>query len=125
MPSGKRPDALRALEEAKRTSMARSEAATQETPAVDETLSIEEAFVQLVINCYASGVRVAMGVMPDGMAIFIRLAFPTASKDSHAGLVAFVVSDDPQVVLCKAVAALEAPPKPPWWKPDRFASERS
>ena len=110
------------LQEARRQAMARAELEAAEAPELpvvdmDET----ECFVSLVIAMYASKLRLGMGVMPDGMAIFIRLSMPAESTDPHAGLVSFVVSDDTAGVLRKAVQALEAPPKPPWWKPDQFA----
>lgn len=118
----KQPDALKALQEARRTAMARAEAEAQEAPELPEVdLDEAECFVRLVIHMYASQLKLGMGVLPDGMAVFIRLTFPTKSQDPHAGLVAFVVSDDTSSVLRKAVQALEAPPKPPWWKPDQFA----
>jgi len=88
---------------------------------VDEELDEAECFVRLVIAMYAYKLRVGMGVMPDGMAVFLRLSVPSEAKDPHAGMVSFVVSDDTLGVLRKAVSALEASPKPPYWKPDQFA----
>jgi hypothetical protein len=118
----KEPDALKALQQARRDAMARAELAATESNALPEVdLDETECFVRLVIAMYASGVRLGMGVMPDGMAIFIRLSVPTESVDPHSGMVSFVVSDDTAAVLRKAVQALEAPAKPPWWKPDQYA----
>ena len=71
---------------------------------------------------YTSGVGVGLGVMPDGMAIWIRLRVPEKSKDPRAGQVAFVAHNDPEVVWQKAVQALESSVTSNWWKPDRFAS---
>jgi hypothetical protein len=121
-----KPDALKALQEARRTAMARAEEQeAAKPPPIDETLTEAECFVRLVIAMYAYQLRVGMGVMPDGMAIFIRLSVPAESKDPHAGMVSFVVSDDTAAVLLKAVQALEAQPKPPFWKPDQFAQSRN
>jgi len=121
---GRQPDALKALQEARRTAMARAEAEAKEAPELPEIdLDEAECFVRLVIHMFASQLKVGMGVMPDGMAIFVRLSVPTKSQDPHAGCVAFAVSDDTLSVLRKAVQAMEAPPKPPWWKPDQFAQK--
>ena len=119
---GKAPDALAALQEARKQAMARAaEEEAAKPPVVEEDLDEAECFVRLVIAMYASKLRLGMGVMPDGMAIFIRLSVPAESTDPHAGMVSFVVSDDTAGVLRKAVAALEAQPKLPFWKPDQFA----
>lgn len=122
MTMSKPPDALKALQQARTDAMARAEAEALEKPALPEVdLDESECFVRLVIGMYASQLRLGMGVMPDGMAIWIRLSIPTKSSDPRAGMVSFVVSDDTAAVLRKAVQAMEAPAKPPWWKPDQFA----
>lgn len=84
-----------------------------------------ECFVRLVISMYASQLGLGMGVMPDGMAVWIRLRVPSSSNDPRAGKVAFVVSNDTLSVLQKAVQAMEASPTSNWWKPDRFAANPS
>lgn len=117
-----KPDALKALQQARKDAASRAEKAAAEAPKVDDIdLDEAECFVRLVISMYASQLRLGMGVMPDGMAVFVRLSIPSASTDPRAGMVSFVVSDDTTSVLRKAVSALEAPAKPPWWKPDQFA----
>lgn len=120
----RKPDALRALQVAQNDAKARAEIKATEAPDLpDIDLDEAECFVRLVIGCYASQLRLGMGVMPDGMAIFIRLSVPTESVDPRAGMVSFVISNDPLEVLRKAVQALEAPAKPPWWKADKFARQ--
>lgn len=119
---GGTPDALRALQDARQHAIkAAKEEAAKAPPMPEVDLDEAECFVRLVIAMYASKLRLGMGVMPDGMAIFVRLSFPATVEEPRAGMVAFVVSDDTAAVLRKAVQALEAPPKPPWWKPDQFA----
>jgi hypothetical protein len=118
----RRPDALKALEDARKAAMARAEESAN-AEAEAEALDLDEAecFVRLVIGMYASQLKVGMGVMPDGMAIYIRLSIPKTSSDSRAGMVSFVVSNDTTAVLLKAVSALEASAQSNFWKPDRFA----
>jgi len=110
------------LEKAKKTAQARAKQAALETPKPPEVDDNEAAcFVRLVIEMFTSGMRLGMGVMPDGMAVWIRLSVPSTAESPYAGLVSFVISDDSLSVLRKAVASLEATPRPPYWKPDQFA----
>ena len=112
-------DELRA---AQKTAVARAkEEAAPEEPSDAFSLSIEECYVRIVIAMYTSGIGLGLGVMPDGMALWIRLRVPTKSKDPRAGHVAFVAHNDPAVVWQKAVQALESSVGSNWWKPDRFA----
>lgn len=125
MSKGK-PDALKALEDARRQAIDRAkelEESFPEQPAVD--YSVDECVTQLVIAMYALGLKVGLGVMPDGMAIYVRLSVPSKSVDPRAGMVSFGVHNDPTEVLRKAVLALEASEKSAYWKPDRFANEQS
>lgn len=111
-----------ALQKAREIAKARAEFESQEQAEPAESdLTEAECFVRLVIEMYASKLRVGMGILPDGMAIFIRLTYPTTCSDPHAGMVSFVVSNDTLGVLRKAVQALESAPKPPYWKPDQYA----
>jgi hypothetical protein len=111
-----------ALEAAQKAAAARAkEEAAKTPPPVEVDLDEAECFVQLVIESYSSGMRMGMGTMPDGMAIWMRLSVPSTATSPYAGMVAFLVSDDTLTVLRKAVASLEAPAKPPYWKPDQFA----
>lgn len=110
------------LEAAKAAASARAKEEAAKAPQLSEVdLDAEECLVQLAVESFASGLRMGMGTMPDGMAIWMRLSMPSKASSAYAGLVAFLISDDPLTVLRKAVAALEAPPKPPFWKPDQFA----
>lgn len=93
--------------------------AEPEPPASEE--SIEDCMLRLALYCYSSELKLSMGVMPDGMAIWLRLGFPKASKDERAGMVSFVVSDELQAVLWKAMAALDSSSKSQYWKPDQYA----
>ena len=111
------------LKKAREVAVARGKARVEEDLPTDAfDLSLEECYVRLVIAMFASGVGLGMGVMPDGMAIWIRLRVPTESSDPRAGHVAFVAHSDPTTVFQKAVQALEASAQSNWWKPDRFAS---
>jgi len=122
MADRKQPDALKALEAARRTAMARAEERAQAEPEpTPSEESVEECMLRLALYCYAAELKVGMGVMPDGMAIWLRLGFPKASTDERAGLVSFCVSDTLQAVLWKAMAALDSGPKSQYWKPDQFA----
>jgi hypothetical protein len=111
-----------ALEAAQKAAQTRAQKAELEAPKpVEVDLDEAECFVQLVIESYASGMRMGMGTMPDGMAIWVRLSVPSTATSPYAGMVSFLISDDTLTVLRKAVASLEAPPKFPYWKPDAFA----
>jgi len=85
-------------------------------------LTLEECWIRVVVSMYASGVGLGVGVMPDGMALWIRLRMPAKAKDPRAGMVAFVAHTDPLTVWQKAVQALESSAQSNWWKPDRFAA---
>jgi hypothetical protein len=118
----KQSDALKALQEARKQAMARAAQEAADTPPPpNDDLDEAECFVRLVVAMYASKLKVGMGVLPDGMAVYLRLTMPSESTDERAGMVSFVVSDDTLSVLRKAVQALESAPKPPYWKPDQFA----
>jgi hypothetical protein len=117
-----KPDALSALEMARKASSARAKEAALAAPPepkIDDTL--EDCAVQLVVYMFTYGLKVGMGVMPDGMAIFIRLSMPRGLEDERAGMVAFVVHNDPTEVYRKAILALQASARSAYWKPDRFA----
>jgi len=117
-----KPDALSALEVARKASAARAKEAASAAPPdreIDGTL--EECAVQLIVYMYTYGLKVGMGVMPDGMAIYIRLSMPGGIEDERAGMVAFVVHNDPTEVFRKAIQALLASAKSNYWKTDRFS----
>lgn len=111
------------LRDAQKAAVARAKAEAQSDEPTDAfNLSVEECWIRVVIAMYASGVGVGVGVMPDGMAIWVRLRMPAKAKDPRAGHVAFVAHNDPQVVWQKAVQAMESSVQSSWWKPDRFAN---
>jgi hypothetical protein len=116
------PDALAALQAAQKASQdrAKREKKLDILPPPPD-LDHAEALVQLCIYMYATGCTFGMGTLPDGSGIYGRLRMPGKSDDVHAGMVAFLVSDDPLGVLLKTLAALDAPAKPPYWKPDQYA----
>jgi hypothetical protein len=117
------PDALKALDAARKTAKARAQAEADAAPKQDPSDRDEtECFVHLVIAMYSTGLKMGLGVMPDGMAIYIRLSMPASSADPRAGMVSFVVSQDTKSVLNKAVDALEASEKSQYWKVDRYAT---
>jgi len=110
------------LEAARKAAQKRAQEEAAKAPAVAEVdLDAEECLVQLCVESFASGLKMGMGTMPDGMAIWMRLSVPRKAESPYAGMVSFLISDDPLTVLRKAVASLEAPAKPPYWKPDQFA----
>jgi hypothetical protein len=116
------PDALKALQAAQRgrQDQARKEAA--QAPAAERPdLDHAEALVQLAVSCYAYGITFGMGALPDGSGIYGRVRVPGKSDHPCAGMVAFVVSDDPLTVLLKALAALDSSPRSNFWKPDQYA----
>ncbi len=122
MATSKQPDALRAVEEARRTAMARAEERAQAEPEPKQSEeSVEECMLRLALYCYASELKVGMGVMPDGMAIWVRLGLPKTAADPRAGMVSFCVSDTLQGVLWKAMAALDSSEKSQYWKPDQYS----
>jgi len=112
-----------ALESAAKAAQERARQEALEAPKVAEIdLDEAECFVQLVIESFGSGLKLGMGTLPDSMAIWIRLSVPSTSSSPYAGMVSFLVSDDTLTVLRKAVSALEAAPKLPFWRPDKFAA---
>jgi hypothetical protein len=114
------------LKRARAIAVARAKEAKVEEADTDAfDLSIEECYVRLVVAMFASGCGLGMGVMPDGMALWIRLRMPAESTDPRAGHVAFVAHNDPQTVWQKAVQALESSAQSNWWKPDRYAKPPS
>lgn len=117
------PDALSALQAAQksRQEQARKEAAEAPVQPVDDTLDAVEALVQLAVAAYAYGATFALGALPDGSAVYGRVRMPGKATHPCAGMVAFVVSDDPVQVLRKALAALDSPPTSKFWKPDQYA----
>jgi hypothetical protein len=118
------PDALKALQDARKTAKTRAAEEAAKAPQSDPSDRDEtECFVRLVIAMYSLPLKMGMGVMPDGMAIYIRLSIPKTSSDERSGMVSFLVSDDTKSILNKAVDALEAGPQSRYWKPDRFAQE--
>lgn len=112
------------LAEAKRIAKNRFEveAAAQiaDAPQVDYT--VDECLVLLVIEMFRTGLTVGMGVLSDGMAVYVRLRMPSKADDPRAGQVAFLAGSDAASALTKAVYALEAPANGVYWKPDRFAT---
>ncbi len=117
-------DALKALEDARRQAIERAKELEESFPeptTID--YSTDECVTQLVIAMYALGLKVGMGVMPDGMAIYVRLSVPGKSVDPRAGMVSFVVHNDPTEVLRKAIQALEASAQSNYWKPDQYANK--
>lgn len=118
------PDALSALQAAKKLAVERAKELEASFPEpVQLDLTAEECYVRLVIDMYASGIKLGMGVMPDGMAIWCRISMPSTAKDPRAGMVAFVVHNDPTEVLRKAILAMDASERSNYWKVDRFASQ--
>jgi len=117
------PDALRALQNAQkaRQAQARKEASEQPAASADDSLDAAEALIQLSVECYAHGATFGLGALPDGSGIYGRIRMPGKSEHPCAGMVAFVVSDDPVQVLRKALAALASSPKSNFWKPDQYA----
>src|SRR5258707_7020132 len=108
MSKGK-PDALKALEVARQQAIDRAQELAESFPEPETVdYSVDECITQLVIAMYALGLKMGLGVMPDGMAIYVRLSVPSKSVDPRAGMVSFVVHNDPTEVLRKAVQALEA-----------------
>lgn len=118
------PDALKALEVARKQAQVRAKELEEDFPperSID--LSAEECYVQLVIAMFACGLKLGLGVMPDGMAIWLRLSMPSASVDPRAGMVSFLVHPDPTELLRKGILALEASERSAYWKPDQFAKQ--
>jgi hypothetical protein len=109
-----------AKQQAKKRAEAEAEAAKLDAPQID--YSVEECLVLLQIEMFRTGLTLGMGVLPDGMATYVRLRMPSKADDPRAGQVAFLAGADPLSTLTKAVYCLEAPPNGAYWKPDRFAS---
>lgn len=117
------PNALGALQKAQkdRQAQARKEQQEETIALVDDSLSHAEALVQLCVAAYAHGCTFSLGALSNGSGLYGRLRMPGTSLHPCAGMVAFVVSDDPLSVLHKALAALESSPRSNFWKPDQYA----
>ena len=105
---------------------AKARAARKETEGPSRDVSDRDeaaCFQHLIIAMFLIDLKVGMGVMPDGMAIYVRLSIPRSAEDDRAGMVSFVVSDEPRSVLNKAVDSLESSAQSNYWKPDRFAKD--
>jgi hypothetical protein len=123
MADGRKPNALKALEEARKTAMARAEEQSHEEEKRDYSdLSFEDCFIRLLVEMYSSQLKLGFGVMPDGMAVFARLSYPSASSDPRAGRVSFLVSNEHTSLLLKCMDALDATERSNFWKPDRYAA---
>lgn len=109
------------LEAARAEARKRAAEQPEETLHPDFDLTAEEALVQLLVQSYALGFTYGLGAMQDGSALWLRIRVPKSAKDSHAGMVSFVVDQDPTALLGKAILALDASPSSKWWKPDQFA----
>lgn len=119
-----KPDALSALQQAQRDRQALARQEAKEAPVAERPdLDHGEALVQLCVACYAYGATFGMGALPDGSGIYGRVRIPGKSDHPCAGMVAFVVSDDPLTVLLKALAALDSSPRSNFWKPDQYAQK--
>jgi len=114
------------LKEAKSAAKRRAEAQAakevEDAPSIE--YSVEECLVLLTIEMFRTGLTVGMGVLPDGMAVYVRLRMPSQADDPRAGQVAFLAGSDAPSALLKAVYALDAPPNGTYWKPDKFAAPR-
>lgn len=120
------PDALKALQEARKQAQARAkEEAAKAADMPDVDYDEAECLVQLIIASYSIGLRFTFGVLTDGMAVYCRLNIPANAADARAGMVAFVASSDTLAVLRKAVLALQAGPKSNFWKQDQWASRQA
>ncbi len=118
-------DTLTPLQAAQKASQARAKETAKEAEIapVDDGLDAAEAVVQLAVAAYAYGATFGMGALPDGSGIYGRVRIPGKADHPCAGMVAFVVSDDPIQVMRKALAALASSPRSNFWKPDQFAQK--
>jgi len=120
----KTPDALGALQAAQKSRQEIARLEAEEAPkATTPDLEVLEALVQLCVYMYAHSITFGMGALPDGSGVYGRVRVPGKSDHACAGMVAFVVSDDPHAVLLKALAAMESSPQSRFWKPDQFATK--
>lgn len=118
------PDPLAALQAAQKARQTAAKVEAQEAPkAPTPDLDCAEALIQLCVFCYAYGCSIGLGALPDGSGIYGRVRMPGKSDHPCAGMVAFVVSDDPISVLLKCLAALGSSPKSNFWKVDQFAQK--
>lgn len=117
-----RPDPLRALQNAQKARQDEVRKEASQVPVAERPdLDHAEALVQICVSMYAYGCTFGMGALPDGSGIYGRIRMPGKAEHPCAGMVAFVVSDDPLTVLLKALAALDSSPKSNFWKPDQYA----
>lgn len=105
--------------QAKKRLAAEEEARKLDEPDVE--YSTDELLTLLTIEMFRTGLTLGMGILPDGMATFVRLRMPGKADDPRAGQVAFLAGSDAHSALTKAVQCLDAPANGTYWKPDRFA----
>jgi len=114
------------IADAKKMAKARIEAEAAKKTETAGTIdySVEECLVLITIEMFRSGLTVGMGILPDGMAVYVRLRMPSEADDDRAGMVAFLAGADTASALSKAIHALESSAKSNYWKPDRFATPK-
>lgn len=88
-----------------------------------DAIELDTAMEELTIASYEFGVKVGMGLMNDGSAVWCRLTYPGDCTHHNAGCVAFTVSDTMDKVIRKAVQLLDVH-SPRVWKADQYVSDR-
>lgn len=89
-------------------------------PNIDDA-TLEEALEYFEIALYADGLKISVGSLKDGSAVFCRLSFPKWSDSGFKGLTTFAASDTLEKALRKAYLHTTTTHSSVW-KPDTYSS---
>lgn len=119
-PDGSMPNAL-ALAKAKAAARPQQELAFASDWPNIEDCTLSEALEMFEIWIYADGLKVSVGCLKDGTAIFCRLSFPKWSDSGFKGLTTLAVSDTFEKAVRKAYMHTTTTHSSVW-KVDQFSS---
>lgn len=86
-----------------------------------EDYSLQEALEYIEVEMYENGLKVSLGSLKDGSALFVRFSFPKWSDSGYKGLTTFAASDTLEKALRKAYGHTSTT-HASVWKVDQFQS---
>lgn len=86
-----------------------------------EDFSLEDALEYFEVELYANGLKISIGSLKDGSALFCRLSFPKWSDSGYKGLTTFAASDTLEKALRKAYGHTSTT-HASVWKVDQYSS---
>ena len=89
-------------------------------PNIDD-FSLEDALDYIELEMYANGLKVSLGSLKDGSALFVRFSFPKWSDSGYKGLTTFAASDTLEKAIRKAYGHTSTTHSSVW-KVDQYSS---